>query len=78
MRSNLIDHRYFGLNTNNLIYYFSLETMTPYIKPIVYGYKIEIETQNVGHVTYAGGIEFGYYQKDTISNFVITTKLEFL
>jgi hypothetical protein len=75
MRSNFINHKDFGLNTNNLTYYFSLETMTPYKKPIVYGYKIGIETQGVGHVTYAGGIEFGYYQKDTISSFVLIPKI---
>jgi hypothetical protein len=75
MRSNFTDHKDLGLNTNNIIYYFSFETMTPYKKPMVYGYKIGVETINIGHVTSAGGMEFGYYQKDTVSSFVITPRI---
>jgi hypothetical protein len=75
MRSNFTDHKNLGLNTNNLIYYFSFETMTPYKKPFIYGYKIGIETINFGHVTSAGGIEIGYYQKDTISSLVVTPRI---
>jgi hypothetical protein len=54
MRSNFTDHNDFGLNTNNLIYYFSFETLIPYKKPFIYGYKIGIETIHFGHVTSAG------------------------
>lgn len=75
MLSNFTEHKYFGLNTNNLICYFSFETMTPYKKPIIYGYKIGIETINFGHLTSAGAIEIGYYQKDTLSSFVIMPKI---
>jgi hypothetical protein len=60
MRSNFTDHKDFGLNVNNLIYYCSFETMTSYKKPLTYGYKIGVETINIGHVRSAGGIEMGY------------------
>ncbi len=75
MRSSFTDHKSFGVNTSNLIFYLSVETMTPYKKPFVFGYKIGIESINVGHVTSAAGIEMGYYQRDTLSGFVITPKI---
>ena len=75
MRSNFSEHKNLGLNTNNTIYYLSFETMTPYKKPIVNGYKIGFETINIGHVTSAGGIECGYYIKDTLSSFVVTPRV---
>jgi hypothetical protein len=75
MQSNFTDNKHLGLNTNNIIYYLSFETMTPYKKPMVYGYKIGVETINIGHITSAGGIEFGYYQKDTVSSVVITPRI---
>jgi len=74
MRSSFTDHKHFGLNTNNLIVYLGFETMTPYKKPMIYGYKIGIERVAVGHVTGSTGIEMGYFQKDTLSSFVITPK----
>lgn len=42
MQSNFINHKDLGLNTNNIIGYFSFETMTPFKKPLVKGYKIGI------------------------------------
>jgi hypothetical protein len=75
MSSNFYEHKDFGLNTNLLIYYLSLEVMTPYKRPITYGYKIGIETINIGHVTSAGGIEVGYFKKDTVSSVVIFPKI---
>lgn len=75
MRSNFTDHKDLGLNTNNTIYYVSFETMTPYKKPMVFGYKVGFETINIGHITSAGGIEMGYFQKDTLSSLVITPRI---
>lgn len=77
MRSNFIDHEKSGLNTRNIIYYIGFETMTPYKKPLIYGYKIGIESVNFGHITSAGGIEMGYFKKDTISSIIITPKIGF-
>jgi hypothetical protein len=74
MRSNFTDHEHFGLNVSNLIVYLGFETMTPYKQPFIYGYKIGIERVSGGHVTGAIGIETGYFQKDTLSSFVITPK----
>lgn len=75
MRSNFTDHKNLGLNTNNTIYYLSVETMTPYRTPIVYGYKLGVETIHIGHVTSAAGIEFGEYHKDSVSSFVLTPRI---
>jgi hypothetical protein len=75
MNSNFYDHKDFGLNTNNLIYYLSFEVMTPYKKPVIYGYKIGIETINIGHVTSAGALEICYFKKDSLSSVVIFPKI---
>lgn len=75
MRSHFINDKDLGLNVNNAIYYISFETMAPYTKPIIYGYKIGAELISIGHVTSAFGIEAGYFQKDVVSSFVIIPKL---
>jgi hypothetical protein len=64
-----------SFNCNNIIYYLSLETLTPYKKPIVKAYKLGIESINFGHITSAGGVELGYYEKDTLNSLVLTPRI---
>lgn len=75
MRSNFTNEKDLGLNANNFIYYIGIETMTPYKKPIMHGYKIGVEMVNIGHVTSACGIEMAYYKKDTLSGWVVFPKV---
>jgi hypothetical protein len=77
MRSNFIDHKDFGLNTANFIYYLSFETMTPYTQPIRYAVKSGVEMINIGHVTSAGGFEMAYYKRDTLTSGALILKVGF-
>ncbi len=75
MRSNFTEEKDLGLNANNFIYYIGFETMTPYKKPIIHGYKIGVEMVSVGHVTSALGIEIAFYKKDTLSGLALFPKI---
>lgn len=75
MRSNFVNHKELGLNTANFIYYASIETMSPYKKPFVLGYKIGTEMIFIGHVTSACVLELAFYQKDSLSSLAFIPKL---
>jgi hypothetical protein len=75
MRSNFINHKNFGLNTKYVIYYAGLEIMTPYKKPLTYGYKAGVETMSFGHSIGGGGLEMIYYVKDTNTSVAIIPKI---
>lgn len=77
MRSDFFDSDRFGLNTNNIISYISLETMVPYKQPLLFGFKCGVETINIGHVTSAGGFEIAYYTKGVNSSVVLFPRIGF-
>lgn len=73
--SKFIHHKQLGLNTTVRNIYISYETMTPYKKPLINGYKVGLEYCFIGHVTSAGGIEIAYYTKSDSSSFALIPKI---
>ncbi len=73
--SKFVNDKQLGLNTTIQTIYLSYETMTPYKKPLVHGYKIGGEFIFIGHVTSAAGIEVAYYTKAEKSSMAIIPKI---
>jgi len=61
VKSKFYNDKDLGFNTAISVFYVSVETMAPFNKPLIMGYKAGREFISIGLVTSAFGLEIAYY-----------------